>query len=51
MTDPLDAIRAKLAGQRGAARTRLLLELAQALADRYWRAGPGQPAWAQRETG
>lgn len=44
MADPLDALRAQLAERRGPARTRPLIELAQALAERYWRLGPGRPA-------
>jgi hypothetical protein len=43
MTDRLDALRADLARHAGPARTRPLLELAQALADQYWRVGPGTP--------
>ncbi|HEU4348782.1 MAG TPA: hypothetical protein VFR35_13465 [Actinoplanes sp.] len=39
--DDLDALRARLAGLTGPARTRTLLELGQRLADRYWRIGPG----------
>ncbi|WP_117672034.1 hypothetical protein [Micromonospora sp. MW-13] len=36
-------LRARLTRLTGTARTRPLLELFQILADRYWRAGPGQP--------
>lgn len=43
MTDRLDALRADLARHEGPARTRPLLELAQALTDQYWRIGPGTP--------
>ncbi|MEV5689683.1 hypothetical protein [Micromonospora globbae] len=35
-------LRARLGRLTGAARTRPLVELAQVLADRYWRAGPGK---------
>jgi hypothetical protein len=42
--DRLDALRATVARHTGAARTRPLVELEQALADKYWRIGPGQPA-------
>ena len=45
MTDEvLDALRANVTRHDAAARTRPLVELGQALADRYWRAGPGTPA-------
>ncbi|MEV4351878.1 hypothetical protein AB0J83_46085 [Actinoplanes sp. NPDC049596] len=40
----MDHLRAEVAGHRGRARTGPLLRLGQALSDRYWRAGPGQPA-------
>jgi hypothetical protein len=41
--DRLETLRAQVAKLTGPARTRPLLELGQALADRYWRAGPGTP--------
>lgn len=42
--DRLDALRAAVAWSTGPDRTRPLVELGQALADRYWRAEPGSPA-------
>ena len=44
MADELDALRARLAGLTGPARTRPLIDLSRRLADRYWRTGPGTPA-------
>ncbi|MGI5243741.1 hypothetical protein [Dactylosporangium sp. CA-139066] len=44
MDDRLTALRDRLTGLSGAARIQPLLELGQALADRYWRTGPGRPA-------
>ncbi|MGY1673074.1 hypothetical protein [Geodermatophilus sp. SYSU D00710] len=41
--DRLDALRARVAQQTGAARTRLLMELGQELCHRYWQIGPGSP--------
>jgi len=44
VTDPITRIQAELSGLRGPVRARPLLELAQALTDRYMRSGPGTPA-------
>lgn len=44
--DDLEAMRARVARHKGAARTRPLLELGQGLMKRYWEAGPGSPAGA-----
>ena len=43
MMDDIDALRANLARHTGPARLRPLTELGQALANQYWRLGPGQP--------
>jgi hypothetical protein len=39
----LDRLRARLAGQRGTARNRTLIEIGQRHFEAYWRAGPGRP--------
>ncbi|MEU4222385.1 hypothetical protein [Actinoplanes sp. NPDC026623] len=44
MSDRIRALRDQVALHTGAARARPLVELGQALLDRYWRAGPGSPA-------
>jgi hypothetical protein len=43
-TDGLDGLRSAVAAHDGPGRTRPLVELGHALAERYWRAGPGTPA-------
>jgi hypothetical protein len=42
--DTVERVRRELAGLSGPLRCRPLLELGRALADRYWRTGPGKPA-------